>query len=355
MRRYILAASLLAGFLLVSPAAVSPAWAEKGAPAAPAAPVVAPPPLGQDALSQGMARIMGASIVYKDMVLESEDLMTLVIEGSSRAADEKNPPDKAWLAAWKARVAAKAASVRAHRDALPPFPRDAFKMFEGDPEVRRMLDGISKMPQTARFVADTMLNFAADITPLVEAAVGGDEDAKLKLVKASMRGVSAALKAENALLDLSINTGMSAHPQTALSRAVKSSNESLILVFDYIQDALEGGKAGDPAALMAAVRDKLDESRAEARKIGPMARLLGSRMDDPRMPEGLRVRIAQAMATYEESGKVELQIDDVLEKGIEAVLRDPGGPGGQILDEDLQPLVERRVALQNQRMAALAQ
>lgn len=340
--RFPAAAVLAAGL-----AFAAPALAEKGAPAPPV--VVAPAPPQNDT-SRDMGRIAEASKVYKDLVLESEALMELVLDGVGRAIDTDNPPSQAWLADWKAKVKTSADLVRAHRDALPPFPSEVLKPFESDPQMQRMKEALTRLPESARASADTMLDLARDLTPLVEAAAGGDELAQLKLIRESSRGYSAALKAENVMLDLAIGSTFPSHPQASLSRSMKASNEAMILLFDYLQVLADGGDA-DPEAMVRAVRAKLDESRAEARKIGPQARFLVQRLGaEPDTP--FKTRIIAAFATYDGSGQVELQIADVLEKGIAALVASPEADNN-VLQDDLAPLVERRMALQDQRVAAL--
>ncbi|MDQ0465448.1 hypothetical protein QO010_003235 [Caulobacter ginsengisoli] len=352
MRWFIPVRAALAAGLAILLCAGPVLASEKGAPPAPPPVPVAGPPAA-DPLSQAMVKLVAAASVYGDLVSEGDELLGLVVDGASRAIDTENPPDRAWLTAWKAKVAAQSASLRAHRNALPPWPRDTFKAFGSDPRVRRMTEGMEQLPQTAAQSADGVLELADTIVPLVEAAIGGDDDSRIRLAGELLRGTIVALKAENVMLDITINTGVAEHPQTILSRTIRASNEALILLLEYTHDELNGEEV-DPDALMAAVRAKLDLCRAEARKMGPTARLMSLRMQSEPLPEVLRARIVAALATYDDSGRVELQIADVLEKGIEALARDPDGESN-ILDEELGPLVDRRTALQAQRTAQFAQ
>ncbi|MDQ0465449.1 hypothetical protein QO010_003236 [Caulobacter ginsengisoli] len=341
--------SVLTVTVLLLGAALPVLAGEKGAPAAaaPAAPAAAAatPPAAAD--SRLMAQLVQASAPYQALVLSSEAFLGEVMDGGQLVLASEARPAAADVAAWKARVLASQARIRAERAALPAFPSSRFAAVRSDPEGARLLTAMAKLPKVAGDVADNSLTLADRVVPLVEKAALGDQAAILALRGVLIDGSIAALRAENALLTIGVAMSGEGLPQTALSRSMIASNEAIADFYEMLKAIEDEGRLRQLATKMA---EDLNEAESQANKVAPLARYALGQADSSISPD-LKRRIEIAFATYDESAKVELQLVALIRQVMARMAEDPAA--AQALTAEAGPLVARRIELNNQRLRAL--
>lgn len=332
------------------------------------APLTAPPALA----AAPAARVDTEAEVMKllgDIVAWSAPLNTLIGESNTlglemidivvEAAEptRTGPEGRAWMEAWLAKADAEVARQRSALAALPPMPADLERRYRSlGPDGVRQVEGFMTLPGIVRGVVDDTDVLLNRLRPLLLKAASGDEKAKLEIVRHTVSGTRLALRNENALLDLAIAVANRPdHPQVAVSKSVKATNQALGLALEYLERRLEDDLA-DPTAAGKAMQAQVAIGRAEAAKIWPYARKLKAEVLAS-VPAGpLKTALGGALDTYEESGRIELDIAAALGKIADRMVAgdadiDPDGAAFT----DLEPLVNRRLALHARRVSLFQQ
>jgi hypothetical protein len=280
-----------------------------------------------------------------DEVGEAVQLETTGATGAARAA------------AWQAQADRELARLKQVAADLKPMPAELQARYAATgPVARGQIKGFLQMPGLARdLLRETESQIEAN-RPLLSSAASGDAAAKLTLARRTISGIRLLVQSEIAMMDLAIVTAASSdHPQVAVAMAGKASDEGLIEVLRYLEAGLNPGEPPNPTSVGRAVAAKAAESRKAAALAWPRAQALSAQLNRQLPPGEMRTAIGRAMATYEESGKVETAIADILTRISDNLLADPDkiDPETWPLD-DLEPLADRRVALQQERTALFA-
>jgi hypothetical protein len=340
---------LLAVSLIVSPMAATPALA-------------APSTARLDTEAEVM-KLLGDVVAWSaplnTLMGESSALGLEMVDVVSEAAEptRTGPEGRAWIEAWLAKADAEVARQKSALAALPPMPAELERRYRSlGPDGVRQVEGFKTLPGIVRGVVDDTDTLLNRLRPLLIKAASGDETAKLQIVRHTLSGTRLALRNESALLDLAIAVANRPdHPQVAVSKSVKATNEALSQALEYLERQLND-EVVDPTATGKAMQAQLAIGRAEAAKIWPNARKLKAEMLAG-LPDGaLRTALSLALDTYEESGQVELSIAGALGK-----IADPLASGDADIDPDgtaftdLEPLVNQRLALHARRVSLFQQ
>lgn len=310
-----------------------------------------------DPLSALMGQLGASLKPYQVIVIDSVQLVSLTLEGASRATDDNGGSPPAWLDDWKLRLAAQRALVQKERDALQPFKPGGLTAYASDPRVARMIKAFEALPDKMRRLADRSLAAADEALPLVDKAANGDLTAQKALLTVTLRGAVDNLDAQDSILDLGGLFAAGDHPQLALNQGIKAQNEAMRELLNY-RIAQLSGEAPDRAAALAAVRQALARSRASLAQVRPQAALMQSRVAASGVSPEYSARIKLAMATYGPSAEVELRIDQLIEDNTDIFLGDQPEPepgAAEAFDKQIEALSAQRMSLQQRRQAALTQ
>lgn len=329
--------ALAAGLALATPALAR----EKGD--RPAAPAVAPSDSPEAKIIADVAAYTG---VYQALLGDASQFFAVYMEGARRALDSK-PADLGWLDGWMADMRGRLDALRARRAALAPPPAELLARMRAT-GFGEEADDLKKTPQTMGGAIDAVLDLCEQVMALVPDAARGDTTARGKLAKTMTRGARTALVSENAMMQSGLVRLEPGNPQGALIRSVTASNNALIGLMD-LAALLDDNPEADPSKLAAQIVGDLDAARSEAQKIGPLAQRMAAQVKDLPGDEGLKARVIAALATFDESGQVEVQLVDTLK----AMLSTTDPAKAQSLNQELQGLVQRRMQLQTARQAAM--
>lgn len=289
------------------------------------------------------------------LIVDSVGLLNLTLRGAGLVANSESPPSPEWLAQWKAQVAQARASVKAQRDALPPFRPGDLGILAQSPKMARALPLIARLPDTARDATDGILATVDELVPLVEAAAGGDMAAMERMQVSVLSGLISNLVAQDALLDLTIAIGGDDHPQTALAEAVKAAHSAQKKMIGY-RMAMMVGETRDFKSTLASARLDLAECRVAAARARPLAKAMAAQMAAAPLDADMKARFVGAFNSYGESADVEVAIADLIDRNLEGFMRGTMSvEGAQAFDRDLLALSDRRMKLQQQRANALRQ
>lgn len=330
--------AVAAGLALATPALAR----EKGDKPA-AAPAVAPSDAPEAKMIADVAAYTGG---YQALLGDASDFFVLYMKGAHRALDGK-PGDLAWLDGWMADMRGRLGVLRARRAALGPPPAELLARMRSMGFGEEASD-LSNTPKTMGAAIDAVLDLCEQVMTLVPDAARGDQAARTRLTKAMTRGARTALVSENAMMQAGLVRLEPGNPQAALIRSVTASNNALIGLMDLAALLDENPKA-DPTQLATQIIGNLDTARSEAQKIGPLAQRMAVQLKSLPGDEGLKARVLAALATFDESGQVEVQLVDTLK----AMLSTSDPAKAEALNQDLQGLVNRRLQLQTARQAAM--
>lgn len=308
-----------------------------------------------DPMSALMAQIATSLKPYQVLAADSVKLLSLTLEGASRAAEAESGAPPAWLDDWKVRLAAQRAVVQRERDTLQPFRPGGLTNYASDPMVARMIKALTQIPDTMRRLADSTLATADEALPLVDRAANGDRQAQAGLLRVTLSGAVENLDAQDAMLDFGGMFGSMEHPQLALGEGIKGQNQAMRLLLNY-RIAQLSGESPDPVATLAAVRTALAQSRSDLAKVRPQAARLLARISATPMSPEYKARLKTAFETYGASADVELRIDQLIEDNTDIFLSATPAPGsGEAFDRQVSALSQQRMSLQQQRQASLTQ
>ncbi|MDO9336618.1 MAG: hypothetical protein Q7T61_09480 [Caulobacter sp.] len=340
---------LLAASLTLSPMVATPALA-------------APPTSRVDTEAEVMTLlgdIVAWSAPLNQLMTDSNALGLEMIDVVAQAMEpgRKGTEGRAWINAWLARADSELARQRAALAAVPPMSPDLDRRYRSlGPTAVRQVEGFQTLPSVVRGVIDDTDSLLNRLRPLLIKAASGDTKAKLEIARHTLSGTRLAIRNENALLDLAIvMSNRPDHPQVALSKSAKASNEASMLALEYLERQLNG-ETPDPVAAGKAMQAKVALSRAEAANAWPNARKIKAEIGGS-LPAGpLKTSFNTALDTYEESGQVETRIADSL-----GAIADRLASGNSVVDPDgdawsaIEPLVERRTAIQARRVSLFQQ
>lgn len=330
--------------------AVSPALAaSKGdRPAASPPPSIqAPAAPSSDPTTQLVSEMAQYSAAYQTVLGDASLFFSEFMDGAGRylSADK---PDKARIDSWIADMRGRLAALRARRAALGPPPASLVQRLKtsGTAEDLAALNDMGKQMGDA---IDAVLDLCDQVLALAPDVAQGDPGAQLKLAKTLQRGARTALQSENAMMEGGLAQLDSGHPQGAILRSILASNRALIALLD-LGVLLQDDPKADPTPLVKQLQESLVKARTEALSAGPLARRAIAQLKDTPADDALKARVLAAMDTYDASGRVEVQIVDILEALLQA--EDPAK--AQSLNDELQSLVQQRLKLQSDRQALLA-
>jgi|GEM_PF-3551732 len=286
-----------------------------------------------------------------DLLVEIVDLVSEAMEPSSREA-------AAGLADRLAAVDQRLAALKAAAAALPPFPANLEARYRTlGPEANPQIEGFKAMPGLARGLLDQTEAYLEDVRPHLLKAAAGDEDSQMVLAQKSVLAMAVVLKSENAFIDVSMGMMSPAdHPQLALAKSIKTSNEAWIIAVEFLGEMLGGSDEADPVAAGKAMKARIGAARAQARLIEPRAKRMSSRLSASLSDGPLKTSLVSAMASFGESAEVELAILDQMDKLAEQLTEGVVDPDSEIWTfPGMEELVNRRLALQQQRAAVFQQ
>jgi hypothetical protein len=322
-----------------------------------AGPVLAQPVNRVDTEAE-VQKLLGDIIAWttpsNTLMSESNAFALEMIDVASEAMEEKRKgrEGRAWIDAWLAKADAELARQTAAAAALPPLPAELERRYRTlGPDAVRQMDGFKALPGITRDVikeSEVLLN---RLRPILIKAASGDEDAKLEVASQMLSGTRLAIRNENALLDMAIAmANRPDHPQVALSRSAKATNEAMMMALEYLERQINL-EDPDPVATGKAMQAKVTIGRQEAQKAWPNARKIRAEFSVS-LPEGpFRTNIFTALDTMEESARIEVALADLLGR-----MADRLTAGEETIDPDgtafegIEPLVNRRAALYEQRI-----
>lgn len=327
-----------------------------------AAPMAATPVLAQPVnrvdteaeVSKLLGDVIAWATPYGQVVGESNTFGLEMVDVVAKAMDEerKGQEGRAWIEAWLVKADAEIARQRAALAALPPMPAELERRYRTlGPDAVRQIEGFKSLPGIAKGVIDESAALLNRLRPLLIKAASGDQKAKIEVARHTLSGTRLALRNENAMLDLNaVMANRPDHPQVALAKSAKATNEALMVALEFLERMINE-EDPDPVAAGKAMQAKVALGRQEALKAWPNAQKIKAEFAVS-LPAGtLKTSIGKALDTIEESGRIEVQIADQL-----GAIADRLAAGDSDLDPDgtafsgLEPLVERRAALYEQRV-----
>lgn len=324
----------------------------------------APPPTTEaeaqarlDAFSRDLAAFAQP---YNDAMLRAETLVLTLIDGSTKVIEDHTAEGdeaerRAWLQDWSAKVRAEVVALKTLKAALPPAPDAAFdKLGTGsDPSIVKLRGAFRDLPAASDKLFASVFDMTEASLPLIERGVAGDGDALFELSQQLLAGLVVSLEAENVMQDISI-VSTPTHPQAAGARSIKASNEAMIAILDA-QRLEMAGEEIDRRALIETIRAKARVSRTAAAEMAGRAATTSAAADTIPASSAFKLKIKAAYATYATSGETETalatllsQVADRIEQGDD--IADAMGDQAQF-----NALVDKRVALQQERLRLLAQ
>ncbi len=310
-------------------------------------------------LQRLLSDIAAYSTPHTTLVVESEDLVLFAITGAETAVSlaEKGASRReaaAWADTWEAQAASRIAAIRARAEALPPFPEAAFqRLINLEPAFRTQLPAYRKVGVETRRLIDLCANYAESVAQAVRKAALGDADALDQLAIRIIHGTRLIIKAENAMLEVSIAATGDNHPQTHLARASLHGNLAILALYD-LTVADMSGEVADRVAAVTTMRAEAEKALAAARDIERETAALDRRLAVGPQTETI-TRIRAAMATFRESSAVEVEIANLLRAA--AASLEGGKPAATVLEQDiggLEALVTRRIEIQARRLKILS-
>jgi hypothetical protein len=344
-----LAAAALAAAMIVAPAALAQPAPDPGRAAA-TAPDMA---VFQPWLEKQAAWTQNAQAV----VAENAEAMMAVVDGAEKIIDLLDAEDikgaRAWFKPWSAAQRARLAALKARADDLPPppVPPAEFARASG-------FDG-STSADAARAIATLSANTAAmgdRYVDLIGKAAQGSDDALLPLAALTFDATIAGLRGENAVSEFSVGTINARHPSAALVRAGINFNDAMIGLLSMQRDQLLD-EDYEMAPHLARIRASLAKGKAAAEDIAPAAARFRTTNPNPAPAEAAMAgRVAAAMATFDESAAVELELIERANMVLAAL------EAGETFESEsitgamsaVETLVNRRHAIDNTRREIIA-
>ena len=327
-----------------------------------AAPMAATPALAQrvnrvdtEAEAQKLlADVIAWSAPYNQVMADNNTFGLEMIDVVTEAMgpERKGPEGRAWIQAWLIKADAEVARQKTAIAALPQMPAELERRYRTlGPDAVRQVEGFKSLPGIARGVIDESETLLNRLRPVLLKAAAGDDSAKVEVARHMLAGTRLAIRNENAMLDLSVvMANRSDHPQVALSKSAKATNEAMMLALEYLERQINE-EDPDPIATGKAMQAKVAIGRQEALKAWPSARKIRGEFSVI-LPEGpFRTAIFSALDTMEESGRVEVAVTDLLGKIADRLASGETDmdPEGKVF-EGIEPLVDRRAALFEQRV-----
>lgn len=294
------------------------------------------------------------------LIADSQTVGLFIVDGVIKAGEEdvSGLGGRAWADAFLGEADSKIAALKARVAALEPLPADLSRRYSAiSPATARQAKGFAKLPGAARdSVADTE-RFLADLRPLIVKAAGGDARSKTLIYARALAGTRLSMRGENAMLDITIAMADSPdNPQVHLARSNQGSNDALAIAFEVMEGMIDPSLP-EPDAKTAgkAMQAKIAQSRESASRIWPAAQRIVESTSKGLPPGPLLTLMKRAAATYEESAAVELRLLAILDTVANSLLAD-GGPDYRTWNLDaLDPLIDRRLALQSLRAEIVRQ
>ncbi len=323
--------------------------------------MAAAPPASVAEMNRLLAQVADYSAPHQAALVETSELISATIAGMDpiiAAGDTRIDSETTGrqVDVWAADLQVRIAALKARRAALPPYPKAVIeRLLAYDPTMRSRVDSYRQVKVECEKAIDAAIAYAESAIPATRAAVGGDADALVELVVTTFEGMKLTLAAENAMLDISISSAPPRHPQTALARSIRNSNRAIEVYLDYLMAsfATETPSAAASAKAAAEMERLLATARTEAGLVASLAKALEPEMRA--IPDAAtRGRFLRLIATYEGSGKAELEVIAVISDA--AAMLAAGKTDTDELDAALAKLdapINRRLALQTQRLALL--
>lgn len=299
-------------------------------------------------------RIVEALAPYRQMIVDSEELLGLVVEGMADvvAKDEEGSSRaevRLWYASWQVQLKARQAGLRRLVAETEGKRIDLPASSSGSEAAIRLIESV---PGQARELAGVALKFSDEHTELVDKAARGDKAALAALPLRVHRATGLIISAENALLEEQIALSPPKQPVRALTQSILSSNRALAEMLDLMMN----GQEPTPASINATVR-RVEDHLADARGAADLAARLADRLKaaviadpaqgDPRLQQ-MAITI---FGTFEGSAAAERKIIEILGEGA-AGLRQGDVEALTEAMESLEGAVDERLRFDKARVDA---
>lgn len=343
MLRYLLAIVIAATSL--SPAAAAPARSKTASPAQAKA---------EADLGALLSQTMKATEPYQSALLEANALSLEVVTGLETAVKQEpgSKAAKAWAESWSQEIRAKSDRLKAHVDALTPFPPPLYARWRrAGPGTEKLLE---LLPIAVREVnANTQAFTDQTITLVNSAMTAEDPEAMSRLAQNTIVGMRLLIEGENSLLILQIANTQKDHPQSALNHSILASNQAIVEILKYWESMFDHERL-DLVATGHAVSDKAKAAGVAARRIKPLAASARQKLSVLSNDTLLKSKMNAVIANYTEAGEVEIQLADMLETIAQRMIaNDQELAAGDFPLSGTEALVDRRMQLQLARQAAM--